>query len=161
MRGPEGGFCAALDADSEGIEGKFYTWTLDQLRQVLGDLAEDAIAYFGASERGNFELGQNVLEGRGPEPSAREEIRRRLYEARSERVRPGLDDKRLTGWNALMLAALAEAGAVLGVEEYTAAARDCATFLTDRLRGAHGRLLRTWKDGEARIDAFLEGPPRR
>jgi uncharacterized protein YyaL (SSP411 family) len=156
MRGPEGGFCAALDADSEGVEGKFYTWTLDELRQVLGDLAEDAIAYFGATERGNFEHGQNVLEARGPEPAAREEIRRRLYDARAPRVRPGLDDKRLTGWNALMLAALAETGAVLGVPEYLDAARACATFLLDKLRGEDGRLLRTWKDGQARIDAFLE-----
>jgi uncharacterized protein len=156
MRGPEGGFCAALDADSEGVEGKFYTWTLGELREVLGDLADDAVAYFGASERGNFERRQNVLEARGPEPAAREEIRRRLYETRSRRVWPGLDDKRLTGWNALMLAALAEAGAVLEDPEYLNAARDCASFLTEQLRAGDGRLLRTWKDGEARIDAFLE-----
>jgi uncharacterized protein YyaL (SSP411 family) len=156
MRGPEGGFCAALDADSEGVEGKFYTWTVDELQSVLGELADDGIAYFGASERGNFEAGQNVLEAHGPEPAAREEIRRRLYDTRAARVWPGLDDKRLTGWNALMLAALAEAGAVMGNPEYLEAARACATFLLEELRGPDGRLLRTWKDGEARIDAFLE-----
>ena len=68
LRGPEGGFCAALDADSEGVEGKFYVWTADQLRAVLGELAEPAMAYFGATEAGNFE-GANVLEARGPEPA--------------------------------------------------------------------------------------------
>jgi uncharacterized protein YyaL (SSP411 family) len=156
MRGPEGGFCAALDADSEGVEGKFYTWSLAQLHDVLGDLADDAIAYFGATESGNFEAGLNVLEARGPEPAAREEIRRRLYEARAERVRPGLDDKRLTGWNALMISALAESGAVLEEPEYLDAARTCATFLISELRASDGGLLRTWNRGQARIDAFLE-----
>src|SRR5947208_1653359 len=88
LRGPEGGFASALDADSEGVEGRYYVWTLDQLRAELGDLADAAIAYFGATERGNFE-GANVLEARGPEPVARDEIRRRLLAAREPRVRPG------------------------------------------------------------------------
>jgi uncharacterized protein YyaL (SSP411 family) len=158
MRGPEGGFCAALDADSEGVEGKFYVWSVDQLRDVLGpsDEADQAIAYFGATEQGNFERGLNVLEGRGPEPEAREEIRQKLYAARSERVRPGLDDKRLTGWNALMITALAETGAVLGEREYIDAATACASFVLGDLRDSAGRLLRTWKDGQAKIDAYLE-----
>jgi uncharacterized protein len=159
LRGPDGGFCAALDADSEGVEGKFYVWTLDELREALGfgDLAEQAIAYFGATERGNFEhSGRNVLEARGPEPEDLPEIRRRLLEARSRRVRPGLDDKRLTAWNALMLSALAEAGAVLGREDYVRAAVECAMFVLDRLRDAGGRLLRSWKDGRAQLQAYLE-----
>jgi uncharacterized protein YyaL (SSP411 family) len=156
MRGPEGGFCAALDADSEGVEGKFYVWRLDELRDVLGDHADAAIAYFGASEDGNFEAGLNVLEARGPEPPERGEIRRKLYAARSERVRPGLDDKRLTGWNALMISALAEAGAVLGDPEYLEAARSCAAFLLEELRAPDDGLLRSWKNGEAQIDAFLD-----
>src|SRR5947208_10317253 len=88
LRGPEGGFACALDADSEGVEGRYYVWSLDDLRVELGDLADDAIAYFGATERGNFE-GSNVLEARGPEPVARDEIRRRLLAAREPRVRPG------------------------------------------------------------------------
>ena len=88
---------------------------------TLGDLADDAIAWFGATERGNFE-GANVLEAHGPVPEARDEIRARLYEARERRVRPGLDDKRLASWNALMLAALAEAGAVLERDDYREAA---------------------------------------
>jgi hypothetical protein len=159
MRGTEGGFCSALDADSEGVEGKFYVWTLEELREALGpSLADPAIAYFGATETGNFERGLNVLEARGPEPEATEleEIRRKLYDARSRRVRPGLDDKRLTSWNALMISALAEAGAVLGEREYTDAAIGCASFLLDEVRDGDGRLLRSWKDGRARLDAYLE-----
>jgi uncharacterized protein len=157
MRGPEGGFCAALDADSEGVEGKFYVWTVEELRDVLGPgLAEEAIEYFGASERGNFESGLNVLEARGPEPVSREEIRGKLLEARSRRTRPGLDDKRLTGWNALMISALAEAGAVLEEPRYVEAAVDCASFVLSDLRDSEGRLLRSWKDGSGRIDAYLE-----
>jgi hypothetical protein len=158
MRGPEGGFCSALDADSEGVEGKFYAWTLDQLREGLGggSLAAEAIAYFGASERGNFEGATNVLEARGPEPERLPEIRCKLYGARSERVRPGLDDKRLTSWNALMISALAEAGAVLERDDYLTAAARCAEFLLGELRDRDGRLLRTWKDGRGHIGAYLE-----
>ncbi|MBV8217743.1 MAG: thioredoxin domain-containing protein, partial [Solirubrobacterales bacterium] len=160
MRGPEGGFCSALDADSEGVEGKFYVWTVAELREALGalglDVADEAIAYFGATDRGNFERGENVLEAHGPEPASLPEIRGVLLEARSARVRPGLDDKRLTSWNALMISALAEGGAVLGREDYVAAAVGCASFVLSDMRDNAGRLLRTWKDGRARIDAYLE-----
>jgi uncharacterized protein YyaL (SSP411 family) len=158
MHGPEGGFYSALDADSEGVEGKFYVWTVDELRQALGspELAEDALAYFGATEQGNFERGLNVLEGRGPEPARLPEIRRKLYEARSSRVRPGLDDKRLTAWNALMISALAEAGAALERPDYVAAAVHCANFVLNDLRAPDGELLRTWKDGRGHIRGYLE-----
>ncbi|HEY5427638.1 MAG TPA: thioredoxin domain-containing protein, partial [Solirubrobacteraceae bacterium] len=160
MRGPEGGFCSALDADSEGVEGKFYVWSLGELRAALGDdaLADDAVAFFGATDHGNFEA-VNVLEGRGPLPERLPAIRAMLYAARAERVRPGLDDKRLTSWNALMISALAEAGAALERTDYLAAAAACAEFLLGELRddGSHPpRLLRTWKDGRAHIDAYLE-----
>jgi uncharacterized protein YyaL (SSP411 family) len=97
-----------------------------------------------------------VLEARGPEPASLPEIQRVLLDARSARVRPGLDDKRLTSWNALMISALAEAGAALGREDYVDAAVKCASFLLDQVRDNDGRLLRTWKDGRARIDAYLE-----
>jgi hypothetical protein len=157
MRGPEGGFCSALDADSEGEEGRFYVWTVQQLRDALGgELADQAIAYFGATDTGNFERGANVLEARGPRPERLPEIRCKLYGARSERVRPGLDDKRLTAWNAMMISALAEAGAVLERDQYLEAASACATFLLGELRDPSGRLLRSWKDGSARLDAYLE-----
>jgi uncharacterized protein YyaL (SSP411 family) len=153
MRGAEGGFYSALDADSEGVEGKFYVWTDDELRDVLGEYYDEATAYFAPAP---FEPGTYVLEARGPVPERLPEIRRRLYEARSERVRPGLDDKRLTAWNALMVSALAEAGAVLERDEYVQAAVQCASFILDQMRGPDGRLLRTWKNGQARLDAYLE-----
>ncbi|MCW2954074.1 MAG: hypothetical protein JWQ48_3244 [Conexibacter sp.] len=162
MRGPEGGFYSALDADSEGVEGRFYVWSLDELRAALGDsLAGIAIGWFGASERGNFE-GANILVKAGatapgpPEPPELPEIRRRLLEARAQRVRPGLDDKRLTAWNALMISALAEAGAVLERPDYLAAATAAADFVLRDLRDADGRLLRTWNAGRARLPAYLE-----
>ncbi len=158
MRGPEGGFCSALDADSEGVEGKFYVWTVDELREALGggSLAEEAIAYFAASDRGNFEGATNVLQARGPEPERLPEIRCQLYGVRAKRVRPGLDDKRLTSWNALMISALAQAGAVLERDDYVTAAAACAEFLLAELRDPGGRLLRTWKDGRGHIAAYLE-----
>jgi len=171
MRGPEGGFYSALDADSEGVEGRYYVWTVAQLRDALGKDADAAIAWFGATEQGNFidgvggpqspEPGLNVLEDRGghPDEVARAQIRARLLEARERRVRPGLDDKRLTSWNALMIVALAEAGAALegvGGLHYLEAAVTCAEFILRDLRDADGRLLRTYNDGQARIGAYLE-----
>ncbi|MFM8762848.1 MAG: thioredoxin domain-containing protein, partial [Solirubrobacterales bacterium] len=119
MRGPEGGFYSALDADSGGGEGLFYTWTREELLEVLGEEAgAEAIAWFGVTEEGNFE-GRSVLVLAGdPDPGELAEVRSRLLEARSARERPGLDDKRLTAWNALMAGALAEAGAALGREDY-------------------------------------------
>jgi uncharacterized protein YyaL (SSP411 family) len=159
MRGPEGGFYSALDADSEGEEGRFYVWTPDQIREVLGDGADPVLAYYGISDQGNFE-GSNVLHlaggAEGPEPPGLEKARQELFEARAQRVRPGLDDKRLTSWNALAIAALADAGAVLGRGDYLDAARACAEFVLGSLRDPDGRLLRTYKDGRAHLDAYLE-----
>jgi uncharacterized protein YyaL (SSP411 family) len=161
LRGPEGGFCSALDADSEGVEGKYYVWTLAELRDALAplgpDAAEQAVTFFGTTQAGNFE-GANVLEGRGPElgPEVLERVRARLYEVREQRVRPGLDDKRLCSWNALTISALAETGATLQRPDYVAAAVACAEFVLRDMVGADGRLLRTFKDGRAHIDAYLE-----
>jgi uncharacterized protein YyaL (SSP411 family) len=161
MRAPEGGFYSALDADSEGVEGKFYVWTLDELRAALGADADAAIAWFGATAMGNFSeviAGANILESRGPEPppEQRERIRATLLQARAQRVRPGLDDKRLAAWNALMIAALADAGAVLQREDYVDAARAAAAFVLDSMRSADGRLLRSFNAGQARLPAYLE-----
>jgi len=170
MRGPEGGFYSALDADSEGEEGRFYVWTPEEIRDVLENPPADCIEFppqqvgnlmrfYGVTERGNFE-GRNVLHLAGgaeaPEPEGLAQARRALYEARSKRVWPGLDDKRLTAWNALMIAALAEAGAVLEREDYLDAARACAGFVLAELRDEGGKLLRTYKDGRARLNAYLE-----
>jgi uncharacterized protein YyaL (SSP411 family) len=147
MRGADGGFCAALDADSEGVEGKFYVWTGAELRDTLGDLYDEAVAYFRPVP---FEHGL-VLEARGPVPERLPEIRAALYRRRSERMRPGLDDKRLTGWNALMISALAQAGGALDRRDYLDAAVACATFIATERRDADGRLLRTPK-----VPAFLD-----
>src|SRR5215212_5110662 len=155
MRGPEGGFMSALDADSEGEEGRFYVWTPDELRNVLGDDAGAAIAYFGVTDAGNFE-GSNILTRGGDEPERLDEIRRALYDARAQRVWPGLDDKRLASWNALMIAALADAGAVLERHDYIHAAEACADFVLREMRGDDGRLLRTYKGGQAKLNGYLE-----
>ncbi|HEV3230083.1 MAG TPA: thioredoxin domain-containing protein [Solirubrobacteraceae bacterium] len=165
MRSAEGGFFSALDADSDGEEGKFYVWTVGELEAALGSDADAAISYFGATEEGNFE-GRNVLQAHGPEPEALDRIRSRLLQVRSERQRPGLDDKQLTSWNALMISALADAGSVLRQaedaalradgERYLAAAGDGAEFVLSHLRGPDGRLLRTYRNGEARLNGYLE-----
>ena len=159
MRGPEGGFYAALDADSEGEEGRFYLWRPAQFRALLGTDAAAAIDFYGLTENGNFE-GANVLHLAGgaaaPGPASLPNSRRLLLEARAGRVRPGLDDKRLCAWNALAIAALAEAGAVLGRADYLTAARDCTEFLLGSMTDADGRLLRTYTEGGARLNAYLE-----
>jgi len=171
MRGPEGGFYSALDADSEGVEGRFYVWTIGELTELLGEDAAAAIAWLGVTEQGNFEdphhpqPGLNVLTDRGiagglvPDLQTQTRIREALLLARAKRVRPALDDKRLTSWNALMVCALAEAGAALGGEggnRYLQAAVACAEFLQRDMRDARGRLLRTYNDGRAKLDGYLE-----
>jgi uncharacterized protein YyaL (SSP411 family) len=164
MRGPEGGFYSALDADSEGVEGRFYVWRAAELDELLGEDVDAAIAWLGVSEQGNFEdphhpqEGLNVLTDRGPRPApeVRERIRRTLLDARERRTPPGLDSKRLTSWNALMISALADAGAALAEPSFTAAAVACADFLEEHMRGPDGGLLRSYNEGRARIDAYLE-----
>jgi len=159
MRSPEGGFFSALDADSEGEEGRFYVWSLQEVRDVLGKTAQAAGDFYGVTEAGNFE-GSNILHradgAAAAEPEGLAAARSALLEARGSRVRPGLDDKRLASWNALMVSALAEAGAVLGRSDYLDAARECADFILSALRDPQGHLLRTYKDGEGRLNAYLE-----
>jgi uncharacterized protein YyaL (SSP411 family) len=152
LRAPDGSFYCSLDADSEGVEGRYYVWTLEELHTVLGERADAAIEYFGASAAGNFE-GANVLVAIGREPPDRSEIRELLRVARDRRVRPSLDDKRIASWNALMIAALAEAGAVLEEPRYLEAAVAAAEFVWRELRDSDGRLLRS--QGTA-IPGFLE-----
>ncbi len=159
MRGPEGAFYSALDADSEGVEGRYYVWTATEIRELLGERAEALIAHFGVTEAGNFD-GASVLHLPGRfgdgEPSDFKELRETLLEARAKRVRPGLDDKRVTSWNALIISALSEAGAVLGRQDYLDAAGTCADFILTEMRNEAGHLLRTFNRGEARLNAYLE-----
>jgi uncharacterized protein YyaL (SSP411 family) len=154
LRQEEGGFASALDADSEGVEGKFYVWKLDEVRDALGPLADTAIEHFGMTEQGNFE-GANIPVRATSDPEQLAEIKAGLLEARSKRVWPGLDDKRLTAWNALMISALADAGPVLAEPRYTDAAVAAAEFLLRDLR-SEGRLLRSYNAGRAHLNAYLE-----
>ena len=152
----DGGFYSAYDADSEGVEGKFYVWTPDEVRDALPeDLAPAALQHFGIAPGGNFE-GKSIAVRATPDPERLDEIKAGLLAAREQRVRPGLDDKRLTAWNALMISALAEAGAVLGRADYLDAAVAAAEFLARDMRDADGRWLRTYNRGRAKLPAYLE-----
>ena len=170
MRLPGGGFASSQDADSGGVEGSFFVWTPEQLREVLGE--EDgalAARIFGVVPGGNFEHGTTVLSLPYPLEQVAitldldaaamrtqvDEIRARLHAAREQRVHPGRDDKVVTAWNGLMLRALAEAGGALDRDDYVGAARELAAFLLAELV-RDGVVLRTWKDGEAKITGFLE-----
>ena len=153
---------SALDADSEGVEGKFYVWTLDELRGgPRRRRADAAIAWFGATRRGNFE-GANVLESRGAEPPperARADPRARCSRRASERVRPGLDDKRLTVVErAHDRARWPTPARSLGRDDLLDAARDAARFVLERMRDADGRLLRTFNDGAGAAERLPRGP---
>ncbi len=158
LRHPDGGFYSAEDADSEGEEGLFYVWTPDQVMAALdgdADLADEVMAFYGVTPEGNFE-GRTILNrvrhrGDLDRPPQVEDARRRLFEARERRVRPGRDDKVLTEWNGLMLAALAEAAAATGREDWLDAAVATGEFLLGSLRRDDGRWLRSWQaDGGAR-----------
>jgi uncharacterized protein YyaL (SSP411 family) len=166
----DGGFFSAQDADSEGEEGKFYLFTLDELREALGpDDAARAARVWGATKDGNFE-GSNILhwpktqdETAAAEKMPRAELDRwvamarcKLYGFREKRVRPGLDDKVLTSWNGLMIHAIARLGATTGNPRFVEMAARAASFVKEKLRGPDGRLLRRWRDGEARFDGSLD-----
>ena len=171
---PAAGFHAAEDADSEGVEGLFYTWTPDEIREVLPpDLAAAAIDWYGVTDRGNFE-GRNVL--RRPAPAGRatarpesaaatsnsaaarppdvEQARRLLLQARSKRVRPGRDDKVLTEWNAMFVSALAQAAGATGHRLWRERALATGTFLLQELRRPDGRFMRSWQEGRTRHLAY-------
>ena len=170
MRHEEGGFYSSYDADSEGEEGKFYVWQPEEIREILGEDAEPFMLYYDVTEHGNWE-GKSILNvPRAPEEVAEQlnmeldELKARLaasqqklYEVRSRRVWPGLDDKVLTSWNGLMLAVFAEAARILPRPDYIQAAQQNAEFLYQNMRLENGRLLRTWKAGaKAKYNAYLE-----
>ncbi|MCX7600957.1 MAG: thioredoxin domain-containing protein [Meiothermus sp.] len=167
MTGPEGGFYSAQDADSEGVEGKYYVWQEAEIREILGPEAEAALLLFGASETGNWEH-TNVLERRIPDealmqhlglgPEAFENwvarVRQRLYEARRQRTPPLTDDKVLADWNGLMLRALADAGRWLGEPGYIEAARKNAEFVLKAMY-QEGLLRHAWRGGRLQPQAYL------
>jgi uncharacterized protein YyaL (SSP411 family) len=169
---PKARFYSATDADSEGVEGKFFVWSLGELRQLLGEDAELAISFWGATEQGNFE-GNNILtqrrsfaevakESGKSEDELRAAIERCksiLYEARKKRVAPHLDDKILSSWNGLMLSAFAQAARWLDGEQaarYRQIAQRNAAFLLDQMRRDDGRMWRTRRGEHAHVEAFLE-----
>jgi hypothetical protein len=166
----QGGFYCGEDADSEGAEGTFYLWTPEQVMHVLGEELGTVFCHsFDITPEGNFE-GRSIphleldlveLAERAGVPvaqlsSALAEGRKRLFEARLQRIRPHRDDKVLTGWNGLAIAAFARAGAVLAEEKLLDAAGNAAEFILQYLRDENGRLLRRYRQGEAAIPAFLE-----
>ena len=174
MLDAEGGFYSAQDADSEGIEGKFFLWNVEQIESLLGDEAVAFNKVFGVTEEGNFYdphnpelLGRNVLSRRTePLPGALglspdgfaeriEAWRDKLFAVRGERIPPGTDDKVLTSWNGLALAAFAEAARVFGDAHLREIAEANARFVRERMWSG-GRLLHTYKAGVARIDGMLE-----
>jgi uncharacterized protein len=170
MTEPDGAFYSTEDADSEGAEGKYYVWSLDEINRVLGADRAKTFAYiYDVTPSGNWEH-QNILNlPKTIAQSAKmlgrdeEELRRQLAADRAEllavrdrRVPPGKDTKVLVSWNGLMIAALAEGGRILKDPRYLDAAARAAGFILDRMRQADGRLLHTYRDGRARLDAYLD-----
>lgn len=164
-----GGFYSAQDADSEGVEGKFFIWTPSQIDEILGK--EDAKIfekYYGVTLHGNFE-GRNILNVTQDATEVAREFgltdhefvdlisraKSKLLAVRDERIHPATDDKILTSWNGLMMRAYAEAAAVLNKPDYAQIAERNAAFICDNMK-PDGRLLRTYKDGRARLNAYLE-----
>jgi hypothetical protein len=166
MQHPEGGFFSSQDADSEGVEGRFFVWTWDELIASAGEAVATAM---GATPQGNWE-GTNVLWFPVPVTAVAQELeldpaelerdveaaRPRLFSIRKERVRPATDDKVLGAWNGLAIAALAEAGRALERPEYVEAAVRAAEFVLSNLRSADGRLLRSWREGRPGRPGFAD-----
>lgn len=169
LMSPEGGFYSSLDADSEGVEGKFYTFTKDELHQILGPEEPLFSKYYHATAAGNFEHGYNILHRRISDEAFAEENelelevlqdmvqnwKERLMQVRSESVRPALDDKILCSWNALMLKGLADAYYTFGNKHFLSLALKNAGFILQHLY-KDGRLFHNYKNGKASIQGFLE-----
>ncbi|MCS6934713.1 MAG: thioredoxin domain-containing protein [Chitinophagales bacterium] len=161
LSAPQGGYYAALDADSEGEEGKFYLWSFDELQQILGDDLVRFAEFYPVSSAGNFEHKNHLIRNT---KSHRNEIgtewledcKQKLLEHRNRRPRPGLDDKVLTSWNALAISGLVRAYRALGDEKYLNRALRCAEFLQEYVRQPDGSVLRSYKNGTAKISGFLD-----
>ena len=164
LRHTDGGLYSAEDADSEGVEGKFYLWSLAEIEALCGPDTPEVVRYFGITAGGNFEDPHthfrgnilHVVDREEDRPEAVDRVLPRLLAARDARVRPGLDDKVLLGWNALFLRSLAEAAFALGRDDWMEAARTNARFLRRELRRDDGRFLRSWQGGRAHLLAYAE-----
>jgi uncharacterized protein len=164
LRHEKGGFFSAEDADSEGVEGKFYLWSLEDIERIAGEDAPEVVRYFGVKVGGNFEDPHtgyrgnilHVVDRTEEPPEAVRQAVPKLFAAREQRVRPGLDDKVLLAWNALFLRSLAESAAAFERDDWMDAARNNARFLLTELRRDDGRLLRSWQDGRALHLAYAE-----
>jgi uncharacterized protein YyaL (SSP411 family) len=169
MLDESGGFYTAQDADSEGVEGKFFVWTPEEIDAILGESdAQIFNFYFDVSKHGNFEE-KNILNVKNSLPEAAEVLkisenelyeilergRKKLFTERKKRIKPFRDEKVLTAWNGLMLAAFSEASAILDKKEYLEIAKRNADFILENLT-KDGYLLRTFKDGQAKLNAYLE-----
>ena len=156
MLDESGGFYSTQDADSEGEEGKFFVWTPEEIAEILGEKdAAEFCTFYDVTASGNFE-GANILNVKNSVAIAPgSDSRARLFAEREKRIKPGRDEKVLTAWNGLMLAAFADAAAVLGNEEYLQVAKRNAVFIRTELQ-KDGRLLRTWKEGSAKLNGYVE-----
>ncbi|MDX9905380.1 MAG: thioredoxin domain-containing protein [Bacteroidales bacterium] len=170
MTSPEGGFYSALDADSEGKEGRFYTWTAGELKVLTGNQGDLVRKYYHTGGKGMWEEGQNILvrtqspdefaRAQGLQPSAFKTIlktaKAKLLKERNKRARPGLDNKVLASWNGLMMKAFADAGRITGQKKYLEAAVKNAGFINATMTGADGRLFHCFSKGKSYINGFLE-----
>lgn len=161
MTSPEGGFYSAEDADSEGVEGKFYLWSVDEVKQILGDKdAEKFCQYYDISEKGNFEDLNipNLIKATVPEEEKQfvEACRQKLFDVREKRVHPYKDDKILTAWNGLMISAMAMGGRILNEQKYISAAENAVEFIMTRLVRNDGRLMARYRDGESAFPAYID-----
>jgi len=161
MTSPDGGFYCAEDADSEGVEGKFYVWDLEEIYSVLGEGEGRAFAtFYNITSKGNFEgkYIPNLINNNLPfdNVTAVKASRDKLLKYREKRIHPLKDDKILTSWNGLMIAAMAIAGRVLNENKYTQAAINAVNFILNNLIRDDGRLLSRYRDGEADYPAYLE-----
>jgi len=166
---PNGGFYSSLDADSEGVEGKFYVWEKSEIESVLKEDAEWFCEYFGVSEKANWEEGNILMISADKNEIAKrlgistkqfdekvKEASNKLLSKREERIRPGLDDKALTSWNALMIKGYVDAYKALGKQEYLERAEKAMHFIETNLMKGEGHLFRNYKDGVSKINAFLD-----